>query len=191
MNRTTLLVVMMAGSAAVILAQEPAPTPLAEFGLNASLLNSHPGNDVQSFSAPGGSATVVYNFSRAFGAVADLGGYHNGADVNFNPTTFTYLFGPRISLRHSRLTPYAQALFGGARQWTSFADPVSGLTSPPNSGFAAAYGGGLDIRVKDHLLIKPFQVDYLMTRVVNPLSTTNNQNNIRFSAGVVFTIGSK
>ena len=125
-----------------------------------------------------------------FSAVADLGAYHNTADANFNPTTFTYLFGPRVSLRKSRVTPYFQALFGGARQWTSFADPVTGLTTPHN-GFAAAFGGGLDVRVKEHILVKPFQVEYLMTQVNNPWSVDGTQNNLRYTAGIVFTFGSK
>jgi len=40
-------------------------------------------------------------------------------------------------------------------------------------------------------LLKPFQVDYLMTRVTNPWTTAGTQNNLRYSAGVVFTFGAK
>lgn len=171
-------------------AQETAPTPVGEVGLNFSIATFNPGTGAPSFTAPGGSGTFVYNFNGMFSAVADLGGYHNPTDANFNPTTFTYLFGPRLSIRKSRVTPYVQALVGGARQWTSFVDPILRPSASQN-GFAAAFGGGMDIRVKDHILVKPFQVEYLMTQVPNPWSTAGTQNNIRYSAGVVFTFGSK
>ena len=177
--------------AATALAQETAPIPVAEVGMNYSLTNFNPGAGASSFTASGGSGTFVYNFNRMFGAVADLGGYHNAADANYNPTTFTYLFGPRLSIRRSRATPYVQALFGGARQWTSFTDPVTGV-SASHDGFAAAFGGGLDIRIKDHILVKPFQVEYLMTQLANPWSTGwYAEQPFRYSGGVVFTFGSK
>jgi hypothetical protein len=69
-------------------------------------------------------------------------------------------------------------------------DPNTGSSSPQN-GFAAAFGGGMDIRVKDHILLKPFQLEYLMTQVGNPWSAAGTQNNLRYSAGVVFTFGSE
>ena len=190
MNLTKLLPTLLVAGAMATWAQETAPTPAGEVGMNFSLANVHPGTGASSFTSSGGSGTFVYNFNSKFGAVADLGGYHNPTDANFNPTTFTYLFGPRLSIRRSRATPYAQALFGGARQWTSFVDPTLG-PSAPQSGFAAAFGGGMDIRLKDHILVKPFQMDYLMTRVTNPWSTAGTQNGLRYSAGVVFTFGSK
>ena len=63
----------------------------------------------------GGSGTFVYNINKYLGITGDLGGYHNGDAENFSPTTFSYLFGPRLSLRKSaRFTPYVQTLFGGA-----------------------------------------------------------------------------
>jgi hypothetical protein len=190
MNRLRTVLVLLAFGAASALAQETAPTPAAEVGMTFSFANVHPGTGAPSFTMSGGSGAFVYNFNRVLGAVADLGGYHNPGDANFNPTTFTYLFGPRLSLRKSRAAPYVQALFGGARQWTSFVDPVTGLSAPHN-GFAAAFGGGMDIRVKDHILVKPFQMEYLMTQLTNPWSTAGTQNSLRYSAGIVFTFGGK
>lgn len=123
--------------------------------------------------------------------VADLGGYHNSQDASFNPTTFSYLFGPRFSIRKSsRFTPYAQALFGGARVSTSLVDANTGNLVSEN-GFAAAFGGGLDVRLTDHVAFKPFQIEYLMTQVPNIWSADHTQNNIRYSAGVVFRFGAK
>jgi len=190
MKRMKFMLGLLVSGAAVMPAQENPPTPAAEVGMNFSITNVHPGTGASSITAPGGSGTFVYNFNSVFSAVADLGGYHNPTDTNYNPTTFTYLFGPRLTIRKSRAMPYVQALFGGARQTTSFVDPIAGPLAAQN-GFAAAFGGGMDVRVKDHILVKPFQVEYLMTRLTNPWSTASMQNGIRCTAGVVFTFGSK
>src|SRR5258705_3894394 len=106
MNRLLTVVVLLAFGAASALAQETAPTPAAEVGMTFSFTNVHPGTGAPSFTSSGGSGTFIYNFNRVLGAVADLGGYHNPTDANFNPTTFTYLFGPRLSIRKSRAAPY-------------------------------------------------------------------------------------
>jgi hypothetical protein len=47
------------------------------------------------------------------GLVADFGGYANTRTVPMT-TYWTYLLDPRFNWRHSRLTPYAPFLFGGA-----------------------------------------------------------------------------
>jgi hypothetical protein len=190
MNRLKSLLMLFALGAVTALAQETRPVPIAEIGMSFSFASIHPGDGAPSLIAPGGSGTFVYNFNKVFSAVADLGGYHNASDTNFNPTTFTYLFGPRLSLRKSGFTPYVQTLFGGATQWTSFVDPATGLNAA-HSGFAAAFGGGLDVRVSDHIIVKPVQVEYLMTQVTNPWSVAGTQNNLRYSAGVVLAFGSR
>src|SRR6201999_247071 len=77
----------------------------------------------------GGSTSLAYNFNRYFGMVGDFGGFNEtrllltsgNPPVAINPyqavedgTVFTYLAGPRLSLRKfNRVTPFAQALFGG------------------------------------------------------------------------------
>ncbi|MCE5309898.1 MAG: porin family protein [Acidobacteriales bacterium] len=93
---------VLLGIAAVAAAQESAPTPVVEVGLNYSLTNFHPGNGVSGFTANGGGGSFLYNVNKVFGVEADLGGYHNGSVDNLDTTTFSYLFGPRLSWRHSR-----------------------------------------------------------------------------------------
>src|SRR5437764_7951407 len=149
MKRSVVLLAVSTVGSMVVLAQESAPTPVAEIGMNYSYTNTMPGGGAPSFGSQGGSGTFVYNINKVVGVVADLGGYHNGDDANFNPTTFTYLFGPRVSFRKSsKFTPYVQALFGGARVSTSLVDPNTG-NSVTQNGFAAAFGGGLDVRLTD------------------------------------------
>jgi hypothetical protein len=48
-----------------------------------------------------------------------------------------------------------------------------------------AFGGGLDISVSQRISIRPIEIDYLLTRYTNPLTSTNNQNNFRYLGGVV------
>ena len=122
----------------------------------------------------GGSASVAFNPSSWLGLVADFGGYkgtQNGLDGG---NVFTYMFGPKVAMRQGRFTPYAQALFGGGH-----AD-VAGAT---NNAFAMALGGGADVNLTEHIGVRVIQAEYVLTRFN---FVTNQQNNVRISAGVVF-----
>lgn len=188
MKQITALLALFAAVAASAVAQE---TPsVAEVGMTFSSTTFYPGSGVPSFTAFGGSGVLALNVNKFLGVVADLGAYHNGGDANFNPTTFSYLFGPRLNLRKSKVTPYVQALFGGAHVSTSLVDANTGSALSEN-GFAMAFGGGLDVRVSKHLAVKPFQLEYLRTRLPNVWNTSDTQNNLRYSAGVVFSFGAK
>jgi outer membrane immunogenic protein len=136
------------------------------------------------FSLNGGSASFAYNFNRWLSGVADVGAYHNGniLGTKTDGTLTTYLFGPRISYRHfGRVTPFGEVLFGGAHAGANFL----GTTSSQDA-FAMAVGAGVDYRLSKRLSIRPLKVDYLLTRFSEPGRATQNQNNIRASAGVVF-----
>src|SRR6185295_14194900 len=68
-------------------------------------------------SCNGGGGIASLNVNRWFGAVADVNGCRTKFSVFGGTATnsrFTYLFGPRVSYRSHRLTPYAQVLIGGA-----------------------------------------------------------------------------
>src|SRR2546423_9934559 len=62
----------------------------------------------------GVSGSVAYNPNRWLGIVGDFGGYHaSPGGVSLN--TYTYHFGPRVSLRNPfKFNPFAQFLIGGA-----------------------------------------------------------------------------
>jgi hypothetical protein len=49
-----------------------------------------------------------------------------------------------------------------------------------------ALGGGLDIKVSDHFSIRPVEIDWVLTRYTNPLTSTNNQHSFRYLGGAVF-----
>jgi hypothetical protein len=184
---------LLSGVAAM--AQESAPTPMVETGLNYSFARVNPGGALSGFSQNGGSAYVEYNVSRVVGLVADFGAYHNGTiqSLPVNDTTFSYLFGPRFNWRRSHFTPYIQTLVGGARLNTAL-DPA-GNAAPAavtQNVFAAALGGGLDIPLKNHFVVKPIQIEYLMLHPPAGAPGLNYaQNDLRYSAGVAFRFGSK
>ena len=199
MRTCKLLWAFLLGTGLMLSAQEKAPTPVTEVGLNYSLTHFNPGGSVPSFNANGASGTIQYNFNKALGIVGDFGGYrlNDASGVNLDTTSFTYMGGPRFTFRKTRFNPYVQALFGGTRLANGFDPslvPVR-MTSSENI-FTTALGGGVNFRLTDHIYLKPAQVEYLLMRFPTTsgvgASTSNyNQNNMRFSAGVVFGFGSK
>jgi hypothetical protein len=122
----------------------------------------------------GVSGSLAYNFKSWswLGAVGDFGAYHaSPAGVSVN--TYTYLFGPRLTLRNpSKFNPFAQALVGGSRLTT-------GSGGPTFNQFAYSIGGGVDIGLLPHLAFRP-QLDYI------GLNTPGSRTNCtRVSAGFV------
>src|SRR6266568_3282082 len=142
-------------SGAVLSAQEG--TPRYEVGLNYSWLHVNSANQDRQRTGNGGSGSFAYNINNAVGLVADFGGY---ANTRINDRLLTYMFGPRFSWRHARLTPYAQFLFGGAYVWND----VNNVSTTQNA-FAMAAGGGLDWTLTPRIAIKPIQVEYVMTQI--------------------------
>jgi|HubBroStandDraft_6_1064221.scaffolds.fasta_scaffold303207_1 opacity protein-like surface antigen len=182
--------VMIAGLAC---AQETA-TPVVELGLDYSLLHATPAAGGSQITSNGGSSFFVYNLNRTVGLVADFGAYHNGSvHGSFDSdTTFTYLFGPRFTWRRwSRVTPYTQFLFGGARISASFANQGT-VANTDENGFALAAGGGVDIAISRHIAFKPIQLEYVMTQASDFAGSQSKvQNDLRYSAGIVFRFGEK
>jgi hypothetical protein len=150
-----------------------------------SYLQANPGvSGIDTFHLNGGSASVAYTFYKPWlSGVADFGGYTNGNILGTGSGTLsTYLFGPRVSYHHfGRITPFAQALFGDAH-----ASSNAFHTTGSQNAFALAVGGGVDYRLMHHLALRPFQVDYLMTRFNVGTTGTQTQNNLRVSTGIVF-----
>jgi hypothetical protein len=49
-----------------------------------------------------------------------------------------------------------------------------------------AVGGGVDFKVSKNFAIRAAELDNFLTRYTNPFTSTNNQNNFRYLAGLVF-----
>jgi outer membrane immunogenic protein len=163
-------------------------TPQFEVSGAYSYVRANPDNSAGGFNLQGGSGSLTYNFSDRFAVLADVGAYRfTGLPSGLNSTMYTYLFGPRITLRKSnRFTPFAQVLLGGGRLNAS----TSGVDAGEN-GFAMALGGGLDVSFGRRLAIRVGEVDYLLTRFDNVSGSSATQNNVRVSAGIVFRFGSR
>jgi hypothetical protein len=74
-----------------VLASAQENTPKIEVGASYSFVRT---NSQRHFNENGGSGYIEYNLNRAFGLVADLGGYTNGSN-RFQ--SFSYLFGPALT----------------------------------------------------------------------------------------------
>jgi hypothetical protein len=79
-----------------------------------------------------------------------------------------------------------QFLFGGAHVWNDL-----NRVSVSQNAFALASGGGLDYNLTKHISIKPIQVEYVMTQINSTQGFGSHQNDIRYSAGVVFRLGAR
>jgi peptidoglycan-associated lipoprotein len=138
------------------------------------------------FSMNGGNAWVGYGFTKSFSAVAEFSAQHAG---NINATgedltLFSYLFGPRYTLRKSdRWLPFGQVLLGGAHASGTYEPSLAGGSGSFNS-FSMIAGGGLDIGVNSHIGLRAFEGDYYLTRFPNGVN--GHQNNLRISAGLIF-----
>ncbi len=193
---------LVAGTLAV--AQD---APKADLFLGYSFLRANSARDIPAFTNNGGLGTLGLNFNPHIALEAEFGGYHNGNinNVQFDTTELTYLFGPRFSMsRARRVVPYFHVLFGGIHLTTSI--PVTVAPTPTNTtptttrvgasqdAFAMAAGGGLDVKLSHHVMLRPIQLDYLLTRVedfglTGAPSQNRNQNNLRYAAGLIFTFG--
>jgi len=169
--------------------------PKVEWSLGYSFVRFNSTSEIPAFTAQGGSTSVAFNINSAIGLVADVGGYHNGkiGDLQLDNTTYTYLFGPRFSYRHSNVVPFFQVLFGAAHATGS----VQNLFPPPDrldatrNSFAMSVGGGIDFKVSKHIAIRPIQAEYLLTQLGGQNTSGGKQNNFRYTGGVVFLFGGK
>lgn len=162
----------------------------------------------QSFNCAGGGGTLAYNLTSAIGIAADLGGCkYFGQTIpapistNVDGTGFTFLFGPRLTLRNKGpFQPFAELNFGGMRISLSCKYSNSncagefGTGSYSKTAFAMTVGGGFDIKLNKKFSLRPVQAEYLYTRFGNDCQLevctfNNNQNSFRLKSGIVIGWG--
>ena len=158
------------------------------------------GTDYEHAGLNGWGAAVSANLG-SWGVVADVSNHYGASTNNFTPVGngghgFMYLFGPQYSFRLvPRVTPFVHALFGrvdGARETVEPLAPggacpssgCSGIPITPETAFAMAVGGGLDLKVRKHVWVRLIQADYIRQGFSN-----GAMNSPRISAGVVFRLG--
>lgn len=146
----------------------------------------------------GWNGAVQLNATRWLGIVADASGHYGtpfSAAASSGLTGFpkarlhNFLFGPSFNFRGERARPFVHALFGLNHVGVD-ASTALGIPGFTDNAFAMALGGGLDVRVSNHLAIRLGQADFLYTRHdTTGFGGTGHQNNFRYSGGLVFLFG--
>ncbi len=142
----------------------------------------------------GFDAQATGYINKYFGIKGDVSGHYGSEtfqtfcvqapcpNVKARTQFYNFLAGPEVRARNrSRVTPFAHGLAGAAylRRNVSFGS----LPDSTNDSvrFALALGGGLDVRVNDHLDVRVIQVDY------NPVFFDGSvAHGARVSVGLVF-----
>jgi len=163
----------------------------------------------QSFNCLGAGGTFQYNLTRLIGIAGDLdyckmtnlGSVFNPSGANVNANMFTYLFGPRFTVRReSRLEPFAEVLFGGDRlslNCKAGAGVCQGLfpNGTSRNAFALTAGGGFDVKLNRRLALRAVDAEYMYTRFGNGClagvcpAGNQSQNSFRLTSGLVIGLG--
>ena len=158
----------------------------------------------------GWNGSITGNLNRWFGVTADFSGHYNSnssslavnlpqvpilaTSVDASTKVHNFLFGGTFSHRGGeRLVPFGHALAGFSRTDVSGTAVVTGLGSivttrfsGDDTAFAAAFGGGLDVKLTRSFAFRVVQADYLLTKFGR-----GTQSNARISTGIVFRFGEK
>jgi hypothetical protein len=135
--------------------------------------------DSPSFGFSKSSGLNGYNFSpafnliRGFGVAAELSGQY-GSNVDFRDLAI----GPQFLYPKGKALFFAHVLVGTARSFVRVG------TGERDTERAVAVGGGMDLDLSSRFAVRVFQVDYLRTNLFQ-----ENQNNLRFSTGLVYRWG--
>jgi opacity protein-like surface antigen len=223
---------LLAGVAAAQQQEAQFPVPVGEVYGGYSYIRVAPSGQVNAFNANGGIGEFQYNLRKSLGLVAEFGGYGSGTITAFgqnfkgSQSVFTYLFGPRLTLKKThKMSPFFEVLLGGAHESRSATLPNSliptSIVVPPGvtitggspngkltshqNAFAMALGGGLEIKIKQSIAIRPIEVNWLPSHF-SPLNFTPTagvpatvaantgakwQQNFRYSGGISFRFGQK
>lgn len=137
-----------------------------------------------------GAATIF--LKKGFGVTADFGGHYWSQSLNppglgtisLKTRLYTYSFGPTLAWRNeSKFTPFLHLLAGGSHYSFPISTP-SGSINPSLNHFTFIGGGGFDIGFARNLALRPVQLEYQ-----GIYFSPGWQNNVRYSAGVVFRWG--
>lgn len=157
-------------------------------------------NDRESYH--GANVSAVYNISRFVGFKADLSAAYNERNFSLQvPSSGTLAFDTKNSLYNilggiqikdnstgKRFKPFVHALIGAGHGRTRVSNLIcptgvscAGIAGGSETGFAGAFGGGLDIKLSEHVDFRVVQVDY------NPIKFKDGvQQNVRIGIGFVF-----
>jgi hypothetical protein len=116
----------------------------------------------------GFNASVAGNINNTVAIVGDFG---FGKKDDYKGYSFTG--GPQLSYRADKFRVFGHFLGGGMRV-------------VDQTGLAMIFGGGVDFKVANKIYIRPAQIDLVEYRLNKVWD-----HQVRYSAGVVFALGSK
>jgi hypothetical protein len=127
----------------------------------------------------GWEASITGNFNRFAGIELNVACCQKPRSGN--GPQYTFLFGPHFAYRgNARVQPFAHVLLGLAHG----RQPAPYFHSTWRPGFAAGFGGGLDVKAMRFLWVRAIQADYLRESFRDDV-----QKNGRLSFGIVFRFG--
>jgi hypothetical protein len=189
-----MLMTMLATGAAVAQVVQSAPIDLA---VTYDVLHTDH-LTAQDFWMQGGAVELGARLYRGLSVAARVEGLHAGANsANGEPLSLvTAVVGPRftVRMRSQRYAIFGEALVGESSGFHSLFSEGSGPLGSANAGTTASanalavdVGGGLDVRLNHHFAMRAFRASYLRTQFPN--TTTNVQNSLSISAGIVVRFG--
>jgi hypothetical protein len=152
----------------------------------------------QNFWMQGGAMELGARAYRGLGIAARVEGLHAGTNSSTGEplSLVTAVFGPRytIETRSQRYAIFGEGLAGISNGFHSLFSEGSGPVGSVNAGttsssnaLAVDVGGGLDVQLNRRFAVRAFRASYLRTQFPN--TTTNVQNSLSLSAGVVVRFG--
>ena len=202
MFRTMLILTTIAVCASIAAAQDDYKKFEFFGGYSHNFVNTDSFDEREGF--PGFETAATANLSRYFGLKFDFSAHFKDKSVplftiqggsgslEIDSQLYNFLGGVQLkdNSSDSRFKPFAHALVGAAhaRNKLDFNSVgcIAIFPSPcvnqkvSETGFAGAFGGGLDIRANDRIDIRVIQADYNPTRLFG-----STQHNFRIGAGIV------
>ena len=159
----------------------------------------------------GFEAALIRNVSRYFSIVGDFSAHLSsnllagqyaiqfckkapcpGSETQngkINPDLFDFLAGPEVKWRnHTRITPFANALFGLAHSTATFSTTGSLATvssTDAETGFGMAFNGGFDFRITRRFSFRGF-LTYSQAFVGSDVLPRQRVDAVGWSSGILF-----
>jgi outer membrane protein OmpA-like peptidoglycan-associated protein len=136
----------------------------------------------------GAGASVTYNFDKWLGLTLDTSTHWGSRESTFpnriDDAAFSNLsFGPKITFRHHRFSPFLEVLVGDHRLMPDAFHDVDKL--------GVMIGGGIDANLSRHIALRLIRADFVLSNYrYGPTSVPSTEiRGLRAQTGLVFMFG--
>src|ERR1700684_1091909 len=136
----------------------------------------------------GAGASVTYNFDKWLGLTLDTSTHWGSRESTLanriDDAAFSNLsFGPKITFRHDRFSPFFEVLVGDHRLMPDAFHDVDKL--------GVMLGGGIDVNVSRHIALRLIRADFVLSNYrYGPTSVPSTEiRGLRAQTGIVFMFG--